>query len=194
MRYADLDAQTTKLTVGKHLIYEQGTNAVFIENIGQRNPALPNHSVYRLVVRLYERKVFPRHSDLFRDLQLKIEARPDLRLPLLESCEQVSSGEDPLHFAGQRRLPRYFREPSETEWGHSTTQLQTAGLPTELFLCTLQGFILTCEHNNPEMNAPEMFRHAFNRILTGDSILETAIQFVPRTPVGKRYYDLSMHA
>jgi len=192
MRYADLKAQTAKLTVGRHLIYEREPDAVFIENVGQRNPALPNWPVYRLVVRWNGRDVTPRHSDIFRDLLLKIEARPDLRLPILEACEQVSAGADPLQLVEQRQLPRYFREPNETEWGRPTTMAQTAGLPTELLLCALQDLLLVYEHNEPKMNAPEVLRQAFNRILSGESVSEIMRQFAPRTPLSKRYYDLSV--
>jgi hypothetical protein len=192
MRYADLKAQTAKLTVGRHLIYEREPDAVFIENIGQRNPALPHWPVYRLVVRWNGRDVRPRHSDLFNDLLLKIEARPDWRLPILEACEQVCAGADPLQLAEQRQLPRYFRELSEAEWGRSMTMLQTAGLPTELLLCALQGFILAQEHNEPKMSAPEVLRKAFNRIISGGSTPEIMRQLALQTPVGKRYYDLSV--
>jgi hypothetical protein len=136
--------------------------------------------------------VRPRHSDLFNDLLLKIEARPDWRLPILEACEQVCAGADPLQLVEQRQLPRYFRELSEAEWGRSMTMLQTAGLTTELLLCALQGFILAQEHNEPKMSAPEILRQAFSRIISGGSIPEIMRQFAPRTPVGKRHYDLSI--
>ncbi len=192
MRYADLKAQTAKLTVGRHLIYETEPDAVVIENVGQRNPALPNWSIYRLLVRWNSRDLTPRHSDLLNDLLLKIEARPDLRLPILEACEQICAGADPLRLVEQEQLPRYFREPNETEWSRQTTIAQTAGLPTELLLCALQGLILVQDHNEPKMNAAEILRQAFSRIKSGESKSELVRLFAPRTLLGKRYYDLSV--
>ena len=191
MRYADLKTQTEKLPIGRHLIYEYDPDAIFIENVGQRHEALPERHIYRLIVRWGGRDTMPRYSDLFTDLLLKVEARPDLRLSLLETCEQICSGAAPSQLFEQRKFPHYFRESGETEWARPTTIEQTAGLPTELFLCALQGLILVFDHNDPGVNAPEIFRHGFNRVAAGDSILEVIDKLAPLTPVGKRYYDLS---
>lgn len=191
MRYTDLKAQTASLPVGRHLIYECEADAVFVENVGRRHPHLPDRSIYQLIVRWGDRDTVPRHSDLFSDLLLKVEARPDLRLSLLEACEQICSGAATSQLLEQRQFPRYFREPDDAEWAGPMTMYQTAGLPTELFLCALQGLILVYDHNDPSANALEAFRHAFNRLAAGDSILEVIGKLAPATPVGKRYYDLS---
>lgn len=192
MRYSDLKAQTANLPVGRHLIYERGPDAVFIEVVGQ--PQSPDRPLYRLVVRWSDFDRVPRHSDLFTDLLLKAEARPDLRLSLLETCEQISSGVAPSQLFEQRQFPRYFRERGDAELAYPMTMYQTAGMPTELFLCALQGFILVCDHNDAKANAPDMFRHAFSRLGAGDPVLDVVAKLAPQTPAGKRYYDLSKRA
>jgi hypothetical protein len=192
MHYVDLKAQTLKLPVGRHLIYEDGPDAVFIENAGQRHPHLPEQNVFRLVVRWNGRNLIPRPADLLTDLRLKMEARPEFHLALLETCEQIANGAAPSQLFLQRQFPRYFREPSHGEWSRSTSIMQTAGLPTLLFLCALQVVVLVYDHNEPKMNAPEVFRRAFTRLEAGDSSLDVAKTLVQKTPVGKRYYDLSV--
>jgi hypothetical protein len=194
MRYADLKAQTLKLSVGRHPLYEREQDAVFIENRGQRHPYLPEQDVFRLVVRWNGRILIPRPSDLFTDLGYKMEARPDLRLALLESCEQIANGAAPSQLFEQRQFPRYFREMSHGEWSRSTSIAQTAGFPTLLFLSALQGLILVFDYNEPSMNAPELFRHALTRLEAGDSFTEVVKKLAPHTPVRKRYYDLTVRS
>jgi hypothetical protein len=192
MRYSDLKVQTANLPVGRHLIYERGPDAVFVEVVKQAQ--LPDRTVYRLVVRWSDFDRVPRHSDLFTDLLLKAEARPDLRLSLLEACEQICSGVAPSQLFEQCRFPRYFREPGDAQLAYPMTMYQTAGMPTELFLCALQGLIVVYDDNDPKANAPDMFRHAFSRLGAGDPVLEVLAKLAPQTPAGKRYYDLSKRA
>lgn len=177
--------------MGKHRIYEREPDAVFIENAGQRHPSFPERDIYRLVIRWNGRDLTVRHVDLFHDLCLKMEVRPDLRLSLLEACEQIANGAAPSQLLEQRRFPRTFQEPAGEECPGRTSLEQTAGLPTELFLCALQGLILVYEHNEPTMKAPEAFRHALTRLEAGDSFVEVMKRLAPQTPIGKRYYDLS---
>ncbi|MFH1011150.1 MAG: hypothetical protein V1784_07950 [bacterium] len=191
MRYADLKAQTAKLSVGRHRIYEREPDAVFVENVGQRHPSLPERDIFRLVIRWSGRDLTVRHADLFHDLLLKMEARPELRLSLLETCEQIANGAAPSQLFEQRQFSRTFQEQSDAESRGATSIARTAGLPTELFLCALQGLILVYDRNEPDMNAPEVFRHAFTRLEAGDSFVEVMKRLAPQTPAGKRYYDLS---
>jgi hypothetical protein len=191
MRYSDLKAQTESLTTGRHLIYNLAPDAVFIDNAGRRHPHLPAHPVYRLVVRWNRRETKPRNSDIFTDFQLKVTAKPELRLSLLEACEQICNGADPVQVFESRGFPQQFREGGDAEWALPMTMYQTAGLPTLLFLCVVQVLILVTDYNDRAVNAPQIFRHAFNRLAAGDSVFDITKKLAPQTPIEKRYYDLS---
>ncbi len=191
MRYSDLKAQTESLTAGRHLIYDLAPDAVFIDNAGRRHPHLPAQNIYQLVVQWNRRETKPRNSDLFTDLLLKTKARPELRHSLLEACEQICIGADPAQVFENRSFPQQFREGGDADWALPMTMYRTAGLPTLLFLCVVQGLILVTDYNDRTVNAPEIFRHAFNRLAAGDSVLEVTKKLAPQTPIEKRYYDLS---
>ncbi len=144
---------------------------------------------YRLYVTVNGRELCPRHSDFFVDYLLKIETRPDLRLPLTEACEHVCNGVSPQQFMSNKRLPRLFAEVNPATNALQKTLDQTGGLPTEVFLCGLQGLIRVYDLNRSLEKALETFRHAFLRLEKGEPYVAVARELQPLVRPGKRYFN-----
>lgn len=189
MHYSDLVAHTSKLPVGRHIIYSLPEGKVEIQNTGLRNPSLSPLSEYRLYLYLDNRQLAPRHGDFFTDYLLKVEARPDLHLPLTEACEQVCNGSSPQTTVTSKRLPRWFSEVNDNTISFQKSQDQTAGLPTELFLCGLQGLIRVYQLNDYVSNASEAFRTAFLGLEKGQPFIEVVKPLSPQVRPDKRYFN-----
>jgi hypothetical protein len=189
MHYSDLVQRTTSLPEGRHIVYDLPDGQVEIRNVGVRHPYLSSRPEFRLYLHVDGRETSPRHSDFFTDYLLKIEARTDLRLPLTEVCEQVCNGLGPQGLISNKRLPRRFAEAGESTWNLQTSMDQTAGLPTEVFLCGLQCLIRVCELNAYLDHAPEAFRMAFLSLEKGQPLMEVMARLRPQVVPGKRYFD-----
>jgi hypothetical protein len=189
MHYSDLVAHTPKLPVGRHIIYDLPEGKVEIQNAGVRNPSLSPLPEFRLHLYVDGRLLTPRHSDFFTDYLLKVDARPDLHLPLTEACEQVCNGTSPQAIMTSKRLPRWFSEASDKTFFFQKTQDETAGLPTELFLCGLQGLIRVYELNSYVPKAAEAFRTAFLGLEKGQPFIEVVKPLSPQVRPDKRYFN-----
>jgi hypothetical protein len=189
MHYSDLVVHTAKLSVGRHVIYDLPEGKVVIQNAGVRNNGLSSLPEYRLYLIVDNRQLAPRHGDFFTDYLLKVEARPDLHLPLTESCEQVCNGTSPQAIMTAKRLPRWFSEVNSGTISFQKAQDQTAGLPTELFLCGLQGLIRVYELNEVVPKAAEAFRSAYLGLEKGQSFVEVVKPLSPQVRPAKHYFD-----
>jgi hypothetical protein len=189
MHYSDLVAHTASLSEGRHIIYDLPEGKVEIQNAGVRNKGLSSRPEYRLNVYLDNRRIAPRHGDVFTDYLLKVEARPELHLPLTEACEQVCNGLSPQAIMTSKRLPRWFAEPSDKTYPFQKSQDETAGLPTELFLCALQVIIRVYELNDYVPKTAEAFRNAFLGLEKGKSHIDVAKTLAPQIRPGKRYFS-----
>lgn len=189
MHYSDLVTHTTALPLGRHLLYDLPDGRIEIRNLGVRHPLLSPQPEYRLSITVDGRTVNPRHSDFFVDYLLKIEARSDLRLILTEACEQVCNGVSPRQIIGTKRLPRAFGEAGEATHSLQKSIEQTGGLPTEVFLCGLQGLIRVYDLNRSLEKVPESFRQAFLRLEKGESYIVVARELQPKVRPEKRYFN-----
>ena len=189
MHYTDLIAHTSKLPVGRHIIYDLPDGRVEMENAGVRNAAFSPRPEFRLYVYQDGRQLAPRHGDFFTDYLLKVEARPDLHLPLTEACEQVCNGLSPQAIMTSKRLPRWFSEVSDKTAQFQKSQDQTAGLPTELFLCGMQCLIRVYELNAYVSKAAEAFRSAFLGLEKGKPLIEVVRLLSPQIRPQKRYFN-----
>ena len=175
--------------MGRHIIYDLPEGKVEIQNAGVRHKSLTPKPEYRLYLYLDNRQIAPRHPDFFTDYLLKVEARPDLRLPLTDACEQVCNGLSPQSMMTTKRLPRWFSEVNDRTFAFQTSQDQTAGLPTELFLCGLQGLIRVYELNDYVPKPAEAFRLAFLALEKGQPFVDVMKTLAPQLRPGKRYFD-----
>jgi hypothetical protein len=189
MHYNDLVLQTTAPAFGRHLLYELPEGKVVLCNVGTRHPSLAPRAEFRLLLVVDNRELTPRHSDFFTDYLLKVDARPDLHLPLTEACEQVCNGSSPQGLLSIKRLPRVFSELTDKTWSMQKAQDQTSGLPTEVFLCGLQGLIRAYELNEVHPNAREAFRKAFLGLEKGKPLMEAVKPLEPQVMPGKRYFN-----
>jgi hypothetical protein len=189
MHYTDLITRTQALAAGPHLIYELPDGKVEIRNTGVRQAMLSPRPEFRVYLHVDGRELCPRHSDFFTDYLLKIETRPELRLVLTEACEQVCNGLSPQHVMASKRLPRRFAEASEETWPLQTSAYQTAGLPTEVFLCGLQCLIRGDELNQFVDKPTEAFRKAFLGLEKGEPLPAVVQALVPQIKPEKRYYN-----
>ncbi|RPH95176.1 hypothetical protein EHM69_05190 [candidate division KSB1 bacterium] len=189
MHYSDLVQRTAALSEGRHVIYEMPEGRVEIRNIGVGNPQLSARPEFRLYLFLDGREMQPRHSDFFCDYLLKIETRPDLHLPLTEACEQVCNGTAPTGVMTAKRLPRKFAETGESTWSMQTSMYANGGLPTELFLCGLQGLLRVYELNHWLDNSPEAFRQVFLKLEKGQPYVDVVRDLFPLVRPEKRYFD-----
>ncbi|MDD5089114.1 MAG: hypothetical protein PHI18_10015 [bacterium] len=189
MHYTDLILRTTDLPPGRHVIYEFPEGTIVLANVGLRHPDLAPRDEFRLVVLMDGRELTPRHGDFFADFQLKIEARPDLRLALAEACEQICNGQSPLSMIASKHLPTRFAETGEATWHLQTSMDQTAGLPTALCLCGLQTLIRVYELNDFLPNAPEAFRAVFLGLEQGQPLPQLLRTLQPQVKPGHRYFD-----
>jgi hypothetical protein len=192
MHYSDLIQHTASLPLGRHVIYSLPEGQVLIRNLGVRHPSMSALPEYRLLLSVDGRERTPRHSDFFVDYLLKVETRPDLRLPLTEACEHVCNGASPQGLLSSKRLPAQFSEPSEKTWSMQKSQDQTAGLPTELFLCGMQGLIRVWELNQVIVNGLETFRKAFLGLEKGEALNDVVKSLEPQVPPGKRYFNTAL--
>jgi hypothetical protein len=144
---------------------------------------------FRLLLLMNGKQFTPRHSDFFTDLQLKLEIRPDLKLHLVESCEALCNGADPVETAKSHSFPDYFSKPGDETWTLQTTMYQTGGLPTEIFFCGLQCLIRVYDLNDPALGAPEAFRKAFVNLEKAMPVIEAVKHLKPQVLPGKRYFD-----
>ncbi|MBU1984815.1 hypothetical protein KJ815_10445, partial [bacterium] len=142
-----------------------------------------------LCVRFDGRELAYRHGDFFTDFQLKVEARPDLRLALTEACEHVCNGLNPQSLLASKNLPARFAEIGEATWHMQTTMYATAGLPTELLLCGLQTLIRVYELNRYLDNAPEAFRSVFLGLEKAIPLPGLLRALQPQVRPQKRYFD-----
>lgn len=189
MHYTDLATHTAALAAGRHTIYDLPEGRVEIRNLGVRHPMLPQHPEYRLCVTVDSRVITPRHGDFFVDYLLKVDARPELRLPLTEACEQVCNGLSPREVMQNKKLPRWFGQVGEETAALQKTLEQTGGLPTEVFLCGLQCLIRVYELNQSLLKPPEAFRQAFLKLEKGQPYVEVARELQPQVMPGKRYFN-----
>lgn len=189
MRYSDLIEKTTDLPVGRHTIYSLKTGQVVIRNTGRRHPLRSERDDHRLHLEYDHRELSPRHGDFFSDYLLKVEIKPDLRMTLTEVCEHICNGADPQELMAAKHLPVWFSEWGQKTWTLQMSMYQTAGLPTELFLCGLQGLIRVYDLNDPERKFPEAFRQAFVAVSNGASPQEAAVQLAAAVAPGKLYYN-----
>ena len=160
-----------------------------IRNVGQRHHSLTVQPEFRLQLWFDQREISPRHGDFFTDFLLKIETRPEFRLPLTETCELVCNGSDPLDSAQQHKLPAYFAEWGERTWSFQMSMHQTGGLPTGVFLCGLQTLIRVYQLNDPTRNWPELYRVGFVNLEKGQPLLDVVKTLAPIVRPGKRYFD-----
>jgi len=193
MHYSDLVQRTASLPLGRHILYDLSDGKVEIRNLGVRHPELSPLPEFRLYLHLDGHEMTPRHGDFFSDYLLKVETRPDLRLPLTEGCEQVCNGLGPSGLITAKRLPRRFAEAGEDTSSLQTSMYQTGGLPTELFLCGLQGLIRVFELNRWVDNPPEAFRQAFLGLEKGQPFVEVIGRLQPRVRPAKYYFDRTEH-
>jgi hypothetical protein len=189
MHYSDLITHTADLPLGRHIIYDLPEGKVEIQNAGMRNPAFSPRPECRLYLYLDNRQMDPRHSDFFTDYLLKVEARPDLHLPLTEACEQVCNGVSPQAVMNAKRFPRWFSETTPKTYYFQKSQDRTAGLPTELFLCGLQVQIRVFELNDWLPKPAEAFRLSFLGLEKGQSIVDVLKPLAPHIRPGKRYFS-----
>jgi hypothetical protein len=189
MLYTNLITKTTSLSIGRHVIYELGTDRVVIHNMGIAHPYRAPRDEYHLELIVNGRTQTPRFTDFFTDFLLKWEVRLDLHLPLTESCELVCNGADPLNVVAPKPLPDHFSEESQANWTLQTSSYQTAGLPTRVLLCGLQGMIRVYDLTDPNLKAPEVFRTAFRELSQGKPLHEIAKPLFPEVLPGKRYFD-----
>jgi hypothetical protein len=189
MHYTDLITRTQALAEGAHVIYELPDGKVEIRNTGVRQAMLSPRPEFRLYLHVDGRELCPRHSDFFSDYLLKIETRPELRLVLTEACEQVCNGMSPQHMLAAKRLPRRFSEVGNDTWSLQTSAYQTAGLPTEVFLCGLQCLIRIDELNQSVDQPTEAFRKAFIGLEKGESLPSVVQSLIPQIKPAKRYYN-----
>jgi hypothetical protein len=189
MHYTDLITRTRALAEGPHLIYELADGKVEIRNTGVRQAMLSPRPEFRVYLHVDGRELCPRHSDFFTDYLLKIETRPELRLVLTEACEQVCNGMSPQHMLAAKRLPLRFAEVGEETWSLQTSAYQTAGLPTEVFLCGLQCLIRVYELNQFVDKPTEAFRKAYLGLEKGELLPNVVQLLFPQVKPEKRYYN-----
>jgi hypothetical protein len=189
MHYSDLVHRTASLPPGPHVIYDLSDGKVEIRNLGVRHHDLSPLPEFRLFLRYDGREMMPRHADFFSDYLLKIETRPELRLPLTEACEQVCNGLAPSGIMASKHLPKRFSEVGESTASLQISMDQSAGLPTELFLCGLQGLIRVFELNRWLDNPPEAFRQAFLGLEKGQPFVEVIGRLQPQIRPAKYYFD-----
>lgn len=189
MRYSDLIEKTKNLPLGKHVVAELATGRVMIHNVGTRHHYMSQRPEYRLVIETGGKTYTPRHSDFLTDYMLKCECRPDLRLALSEACDAMCNGAAASELKENKKLPPYFGEVNDATWSYQTSNFQTGGLSTELFLNGLQALIRVFDLNDPELKAPEAFRKAFLDAQAGKSVAEAAQRLRPQIKGGKRYFD-----
>jgi hypothetical protein len=189
MHYTDLVQRTQSLPAGRHTIYELPDGRVEIRNVGQRHDHLAPQAEFRLYMSVDGREMAPRQGDFFSDFLLKIEARPDLRLPLTEASEQVCNGMSPQGMITSKRLPARFSEVGDATWTMQTSRDQTSGLPTDILLCGLQGLIRVYELNKFFDNVPEQFRQAFLGLEKGKPLNEVVAGLKPLVRPAKRYFN-----
>lgn len=192
MLYSDLIQRTKALSEGRHTVYELKEGCIEIDNVGIRHAHLSHRPEFRVLLRVDGRELIPRHSDFLSDYLLKVETRPELRLPLTEACEHVCAGADPLEQIEHRRLPLRFSEFSEATWHMQTSMYATGGLPTAILLGGLQVLLRVYELNESLPKPPDAFRQAFISLEKGTSLLEVATKLRPQVMPGKRYYDRLM--
>lgn len=174
------------------MIYELADGKVEIRNLGVRRPHLSPLPEFRLHLHLDGREMTPRHGDFFSDYLLKIETRADLRLPLTEACEQVCNGVGPTGIITAKHLPRRFADVGEATATMQTSMYQTGGLPTELFLCGLQGLIRVFELNHWVDNPTEAFRQAFLGLEKGQPYTDVIAKLHPQVRPQKYYFDRTL--
>lgn len=189
MHYSDLVQRTNSLAAGSHIIYDLPVGKVEIRNLGVRHPDLSPQPEYRLYLYYDGREMVPRHGDFFSDYLLKTETRPELRLPLTEACEQVCNGMGPTGIMTTKRLPSRFADVGEQTHRMQTSLYQTGGLPTELFLCGLQGLIRVFDLNRWVDNPPEAFRKAFLGLEKGQPYVDVVRALHPAVRPEKYYFD-----
>ncbi len=189
MRYTDLITHTSSLSVGKHVIYDLEDGKVIIRNMGQRNwmmSELPEHRLYLLAG---GREYAPRHSDFISDYLLKLETRPALHLSLADAAEQVCNGADPVELMTSKKLPRRFSTLNDETWSLQTSEYQTGGLPTAIFLAGLQTLIRVCELNKSLERSAEAFRQAFVNLEKGLPVLDVVNSLQPKVMPKKVYFN-----
>lgn len=189
MRYLDLINQTSSLAVGQHVIHDLEDGKVIIRNMGQRNwmmSELPEHRLYLLAG---GREYAPRHSDFISDYLLKLETRPALKLALSDAAEQVCNGADPVELMQSKKLPRFFSTLSDATWTLQTSESQTGGLPTAIFLAGLQALIRVYELNKSLDRPAEAFRQAFVNLEKGLPVLEVVNSLQPKVMPKKVYFN-----
>jgi hypothetical protein len=191
MHYSDVAHRTASLPLGRHILYDLPEGKVEIRNLGVRQPDLSPLPEFRLYLYVDGREMSPRHEDFFSDYLLKVETRPELRLPLTEACEQVCNGLAPSGLITSKRLPKRFAEVGEDTNSMQTSMYQTGGLPTELLLCGLQGLIRVFELNRWLDNPPEAFRQAFLGLEKGEPFVEVVGRLSPQIRPAKYYFDRS---
>jgi hypothetical protein len=191
MHFTDLVTHTSALPVGRHVIYDLPEGKVIIRNVGILHPSLSPNPAYRLHLYVGGREVMPRHTDFFSDYLLKVQIRPDLRLPLSEACEQVCNGASPqsLMSSVSKHLPRFFAEAGDATWTFQTSEDETGGLPTEVFLCGLQTLIRVYELNGFLDKPREAFRQVFLALEQGKPLPEVVQQLRPEVRPAKRYFN-----
>jgi len=189
MHYSDLVQRTTDLPLGRHPIYKFSDGTIEIRNLGVRHHDLSPQPEFRLYLLTAGREFAPRHGDFFTDFQLKVDIRPDLRLALTETCEQICNGMDPLTLIPAKGLPAHFADAGESTWTMQTSMYQTAGFTTEIFLCGLQTLIRVYELNDYLEKPQEAFRGIFLGLEKAIPLAELLRSLQPMVRPSKRYFD-----
>jgi hypothetical protein len=110
-------------------------------------------------------------------------------LPLLEVSEQICNGSDPLELMQSGKFPRRFSQLNDDTWSLQTSAYQTAGLPTEVYLCGLQVLIRVYELNHTVEKPGEAFRQAFISLERGTPLLDVLKSLQPKPMPLKLYFD-----
>ena len=189
MRYLDLVNHTSSLPVGQNVIHDLEDGQVIIRNMGQRNWMMSELPEHRLFLHADGRELAPRHSDFIYDYLLKLETRPELKLAFCEAAEQVCNGADPVELMSLKKLPRRFSTLNDATWSLQTSEYQTGGLPTAIFLAGLQTLIRVYELNKSLDHPAEAFRQSFVNLEKGKSVLEVVNSLQPKVMPKKVYFN-----
>jgi hypothetical protein len=101
----------------------------------------------------------------------------------------VCNGADPIELMQIKKFPRHFSDVSEETWTLQTSEYQTGGLPTAIFLAGLQALIRVYEINKSLARPAEAFRQAFINVEKGLPMLGVLNSLQPKVMPKKIYFN-----